>query len=506
MNIFQSNERDLGDTSDPVSGQAFAYSYDNIGNRLSSSRDSEEVSYTANSLNAYSLRTVSDLIDILGSASTNSTVKVNTLATSRHAKYWHKGLTVTNSGNAVYQDVEVIGIDTNSTTNILYSIETGHVFVAKTPEQFTYDDDGNLLSDGRFSYSWDCEGHLVGADTLTNLPASVPLISASYSYDYMSRRSRKVVGSTTNTFVYDNWNLVKETSTAGYTNFYVWGLDLSGTIQGAGGVGGLLAVIRSDTNSPQPTVYRPTYDANGNITDYVDTNGVVVAHREYDPFGNTIVATGSMVNDFHFWFSTKYLDHETGLYYYGYRYYSPSLGRWLSRDPIGDEGSIYWLQKQQVVKKQQNISMGMPIIYYKHNNTFDMISKDININPQSLLDVHRIRHPYAFTDNGPNNRYDILGLEWRTEISKEWVAGSWVNISSEPGSCDCCEFGYQNCETWQVSQDMQGEVEVVMTAVYWDETLIHITCNPTGNMRNATPVGDPRREFIGIRAFPCGIA
>src|ERR1035437_9271426 len=38
--------------------------------------------------------------------------------------------------------------------------------------------------------------------------------------------------------------------------------------------------------------------------------------------------------------STKYLDKETGLYYYGYRFYSPQLGRWPSRDPIGEKGSF----------------------------------------------------------------------------------------------------------------------------------------------------------------------
>ncbi|MBQ7478876.1 MAG: hypothetical protein IJT01_08240, partial [Selenomonadaceae bacterium] len=37
-------------------------------------------------------------------------------------------------------------------------------------------------------------------------------------------------------------------------------------------------------------------------------------------------------------FSTKYYDAETGLYYYGYRYYSPDLGRWLTRDPIEEDG------------------------------------------------------------------------------------------------------------------------------------------------------------------------
>ena len=79
---------------------------------------------------------------------------------------------------------------------------------------------------------------------------------------------------------------------------------------------------------------------NGNLSDYINASGTVVAHREYDAFGNTIGATGSMVNDFNFWFSTKYLDQETGLYYYGYRYYSPTLGRWLSRDPLGDSAFL----------------------------------------------------------------------------------------------------------------------------------------------------------------------
>ncbi|MDD4406128.1 MAG: RHS repeat-associated core domain-containing protein [Parabacteroides sp.] len=41
-----------------------------------------------------------------------------------------------------------------------------------------------------------------------------------------------------------------------------------------------------------------------------------------------------------FQFSTKYTDSETDLVYYGYRYYSPALGRWLSRDPIEEQGGL----------------------------------------------------------------------------------------------------------------------------------------------------------------------
>ena len=113
---------------------------------------------------------------------------------------------------------------------------------------------------------------------------------------------------------------------------YVWGRDLSGTLDGAGGVGGLLAT------EVDGTWYFPLYDNNGNVTDYVSETGEVVASYEYDAFGRTIDKSGPMADVFPFRFSTKYYDAETGLYYYGYRYYSPELGRWLTRDPIEEDG------------------------------------------------------------------------------------------------------------------------------------------------------------------------
>ena len=75
-------------------------------------------------------------------------------------------------------------------------------------------------------------------------------------------------------------------------------MDMSGSMQGAGGVGGLLAVIDADS-----TTSYPTYD------------------------GNEIASktTGSKAGNFAHKFSTKYQDTETD--YYGYRYYDPSNGR-----------------------------------------------------------------------------------------------------------------------------------------------------------------------------------
>jgi len=340
---------DTGDTNTPVGLQSFGYAYDNIGNRTTTLRNGNEAGYTANALNQYVLRTVPGKVDVIGKAETNATVTVNNMPVTHEGKYWHKQFTVTNSAEAVYQQINGVGVYNPPGTNDpdIVTENTGAVFVAQTPEQFTYDDDGNMLSDGRFSYSWDCENRLVSVQTLTNLPSSVPLVKVDFAYDYMSRRISKTVYDwvsndwdevETRQFIYDSWNVVSELITdnqSPITNHYVYGLDLSGSLQGAGGIGGLLAVVKDfDT-------FFPTYDGNGNVSEYLSADGEIVAHYEYDAYGNTLVADGELAQEFPHRFSTKYLDELLSLYYYGYRYYSPSLGRWLSKDPIGEKGGVH---------------------------------------------------------------------------------------------------------------------------------------------------------------------
>jgi len=75
------------------------------------------------------------------------------------------------------------------------------------------------------------------------------------------------------------------------------------------------------------------------VSEYLASNGSVAAHFEYDPFGRTTVDT-DVEGLFDVRFSTKARDVESGLYYYGYRYYDPLTGRWLNRDPLQEEGGI----------------------------------------------------------------------------------------------------------------------------------------------------------------------
>jgi RHS repeat-associated protein len=187
-----------------------------------------------------------------------------------------------------------------------------------------------------------------------------------YSDQYEFRRIRKLVGkeSSPNTwiltqdrrFLYHAWSFIAEfemkpnaTALTLHAS-YAWGLDLSGSAQGAGGVGGLLFVRNHNTASATSATSTaittaPTYDGNGNITAYINlSNGQVTQRFEYDAFGNELSLDSQLSSSTStapsFRFSTKYTDQETNLLYYGYRYLSPELGRWISRDPIGERGGV----------------------------------------------------------------------------------------------------------------------------------------------------------------------
>ena len=119
---------------------------------------------------------------------------------------------------------------------------------------------------------------------------------------------------------------------------YVWGLDLSETLDGAGGVGGLLWIRMA--SGPASGTHFVTYDGNGNVWQLVSAStGTETARYEYGPFGEPLRASGPQAAN-PFRFSTKYQDDETGLLYYGHRYYAPSTGRWPNRDPLGELGGV----------------------------------------------------------------------------------------------------------------------------------------------------------------------
>lgn len=241
-----------------------------------------------------------------------------------------------------------------------------------------YDADGNLTQDHRFKYVWDAENRLTEIRPAIFLNEGIMIKN---SYDPFNRRVIKEVlklvdldssqppsptngrleNVYTSIFIYDQTRILLELCTypdnTTNTNLYHWGADLSGTLDGAGGVGGLLAVTHNQRT------FIPLADADGNITAYVSDQGEIVARFHYDPFGETIHESGELKDLFRFRFSTKYLDDETLFYDYGRRFYDPWLGRWLNRDPVGevDGANLYAMLKNCPISKIE--FMGLFEIY-----------------------------------------------------------------------------------------------------------------------------------------------
>ena len=223
-----------------------------------------------------------------------------------------------------------------------------------SPREPTYDADGNLTFDGVFTYAYDAENRLVSVASAVETNGAIRVLNA---YDHVNRRIRKTVQKlsvtvasppsplvetrewqtvATHTFVWDGNNIVLEriarADGTAHVCEYFWGMDKSGTEQGAGGVEGLLAV------SVDGVFYIPCYDHNGNIVRYVSETGTITVQYTYDPYGNVTETYGDLADMFSFGFSTKYHDREIGMIGYQRRFYCPDLGRWLNRDPIEEDG------------------------------------------------------------------------------------------------------------------------------------------------------------------------
>ncbi|HEV2211014.1 MAG TPA: RHS repeat-associated core domain-containing protein [Verrucomicrobiae bacterium] len=142
-------------------------------------------------------------------------------------------------------------------------------------------------------------------------------------------------------YIYDGSRVIQELDGSnnplvGYTR----GPDLSGSLEGAGGIGGLLA--RSDTYSSGNFTSHTYYhaDGDGNITYLENSSQSAAAIYRYDPYGNILSSSGTLANANVYRFSSKECCTNSGLYCYLFRFYDPTIQRWINRDPIYEFGGL----------------------------------------------------------------------------------------------------------------------------------------------------------------------
>lgn len=322
--------KEAGGTTNRLQEQ-LGYSYDAAGNLNFRTNNAFIQTFGVNSLNEMSVITRSGTFTVAGtttSPATNVTVNTSNAVLYADTTFAATNYTLANGTNiftAIAKDVYG-RISTNVATVNLPATNS-----------CSYDLNGNLLSDGTRNFAYDDENELTSV-WATNAWRN------DFAYDgKMRRRIEKDYawnGSSwvqTNEvhFIYNGNLVIQERNTNNVVQVtYMRGKDLSGTLQGAGGIGGLLS--RSDANGT--TFYHA--DGNGNITMLINNLQLVVAKYIYDPFGNTLSMYGSLADANLYRFSSKEWNVSLGLYYCIYRFYDPSLQRWLNRDPIGEKGGI----------------------------------------------------------------------------------------------------------------------------------------------------------------------
>jgi len=235
-------------------------------------------------------------------------------------------------------------------------------------------------------------------------------------------------------------------------------------------------------------------DANGNAVSFIDEAGNSQAHYTYDAFGNTVSQTGVMAADFRFRFSSKYLDHETGLYFYGYRWYSPTLGRWMSRDLIGEWGGLllYGLVGNDAINYMDILGL-----IFKTDADEDLTkvlkvevpdpndsSKTVFVNASGVTEMDKVTLP---PENSKDSNCDI-GYRGRTDTLYIHVQVTYMILKTSPGYKNTVEH-----EDVHVA-DIKAYHDAVEATLLGGECL----CIPCYNAKVAYQADEINRAFLEL--------
>jgi RHS repeat-associated protein len=389
-------------------GLSVGYEYDASGNLMHrrvdldttagvSSGNYAETSFVSNILNQLSNRTSSGVLPVGGTASPAAMLAVGTSLQSsagtavRVGPYFHRGIPHDNSQAMLGVAATIVAQQAGSPA--MTSVEARQSVVPKASMAFTYDASGNQLTDGEFTYTWDNQNRLMGI-TRTNQAAGWLGVSMEQRYRYSSDGWRvekqyvqgELAGKRTR-YVYFGADVIAEVDVALNGSGAVTNAVTTKTYHwrpsGVGRAGRLLEMV----DRVRGRAALAGYDGRGNLTMWTDANdGALLGGRDYGPYGEVWLENWqdaqakAAFGETGFGFSTEYKD-ETGLVYFGFRYYRPELGRFISRDPAGEAGSgvnLYAFAGGDPVNNRELYGLcpfGLDVVWGFLRNTFARVSE-----------------------------------------------------------------------------------------------------------------------------------
>jgi RHS repeat-associated protein len=332
----------VSDTASEASGGAeryneqLHYAFDPAGNLTYRTNNTIVKNFQVNNLNELTGMTNGGRLTVMGttmSVASSVTVNGSNAQIYADATFAATNMPLTTSYTTVASDSR----GRHSTNSVTVSVVTNNA-------AFQYDGNGNLLYDGSSNFAYDDENQLLQVWVAGQW-------FSQFAYDgKMRRRSRQEFtwqsGAWVQTnevyYVYDGNVVIQERNLNNLpTTTYTRGLDLAGSLQGAGGIGGLLAMTLN--TAPGPSSSNSMYyhsDGNGNVTMLINPSQSIVAKYLYDAFGNVLSKSGILADVNLYRFSSKEAHLNSGLVYYLCRYYDPNLQRWLNRDPVEERGGL----------------------------------------------------------------------------------------------------------------------------------------------------------------------
>ncbi|MEP3389776.1 MAG: RHS repeat-associated core domain-containing protein, partial [Reichenbachiella sp.] len=221
------------------------------------------------------------------------------------------------------------------TTNQLLS--TSPDDIQPTTDEYTYDAHGNMTSMPHLAtIGWDYADRMQSADLGGGG-------NAYYTYDAGGNRVRKVIdkgGGLIHERIYlGDWEVYRE-SQSGTVQLERETLHISDDTGRIALADTLTIDSGSPVGSPTTTIRYQHSNHLGSAALELDDTGAIISYEEYHPFGSTAYRSGRSAAEVslkRYRYVGKERDDETGLYYYGARYYAAWLARFVSVDPLKDD-------------------------------------------------------------------------------------------------------------------------------------------------------------------------